>query len=417
MSRKIGSTIRNTTIIIGITAVIFVVVNLWAAQAFRHRQFPPSDPMWKSVYTPTSREGAPIVRQVFSGESDQDISARAVGIEYRLHPGLAYAVPPINRPHYHIGLENVRYHDDWTDEEVKRRLASDKLTLILGGSTTFGAGVSNDETWPFYFDQAIRGRGEVSLNLGTISYDQQREIDRLIYHLRRGVRPRRVILLDGYNDLFLATDSNLRLGDRIGYDPFLATHGDLRLFGGLRLRERNWWRLLGQALPAVQWLQSKWQPELTAEQIIFPRDAFTQGYDFREAEWAHFFWYKWALPKRQQIEAQLIEQYRANLDFLDRLSKAFGFEALVFYQPIGLFDTKNLFVTEAAQQTSEYEFLASLDEAVRAQIGSGTLRMIDLHEVLGPLAKNRYVDATHYSPAAHQLFAHAIFGYAKPLSP
>ena len=159
------------------------------------------------------------------------------------HPSLEFAVPPTNTPVTHIGIENIRYHDEWSDDEVKRRLSSDALTMILGGSTTFGHYVKNDETWPYYFDRMIAERGEVSLNFGTIADDQEREIDRLVLELRRGVRPRRVIFLDGLNDMFLIASSNLRAGDRLLCETFMPNRGEVAVSGGLRLGQRNWWRL------------------------------------------------------------------------------------------------------------------------------------------------------------------------------
>jgi hypothetical protein len=54
---------------------------------------------------------------------------------------------------------------------------------------------------------------------------------------------------------------------------------------------------------------------------------------------------------------------------------------------------------------------------VRAEIASGRLNMIDLHDALNPLQHLRYVDTGHYSPAAHQLLAAAIFAHLKPLDP
>ena len=66
-----------------------------------------------------------------------------------------------------------------------------------------------------------------------------------------------------------------------------------------------------------------------------------------------------------------------------------------FYQPIGLFDPANEFVTDKARQTPGYALLASLDAAVRAEIARGGLKMIDLNGVLDPLEKGRYVDVSH----------------------
>jgi hypothetical protein len=417
MLKRIGAMARDATTAIGVTAILFLLVNLAAAYALKRERFPPPDPLWDTIPVLSSPEAKATLRAVFAGESDQEIRSRFVNIPYTLHPILEYAAPPIHVPRYHIGIENVRYHDEWNDDEVKRRLGSDKLTLILGGSTTFGAMCGNNETWPYYFDQAIHPRGEDSLNMASIFNDQQREIDRLVYHLRRGLRPKRVIFLDGLNDMFMLVDSNLRPGDRIVYPGFMTNRGEVAFSGGLQVGQRNWWRLLAEALPAVQWIERKLEPDLSAEQIVYSRDAFTQGFDFREAEWARYFWYKWAPQHAVELRAELIAQYKTNLDFIDALAKSFGFEALVFYQPIGLFDPTDEFVIEAARRMPEYAFLASLDEAVHAEIASGRLNMIDLRDALNPLEHLRYVDVDHYSPAAHRLIAAAIFAQLKPLSP
>lgn len=415
--KRVGTMVRDATTVIGVTAILFALVNWAAAYALKQERFPPRDPLWRTTVSPYSPEGIAILKKVFPDENIQQLKQRNQGLPYLLHPSLAYMVPATNTPVTHIGLENIRYHDGWSDDEVRRRLASDRLTMILGGSTTFGHFVKNDETWPYYFDQLLEAHGEVSLNFGTIAYDEEREIDRLVYELRRGVRPRRVIFLDGLNDMHLVVNSNLRTGDRLLYETFMPNRGQVAVSDDLRVGERNWWRLLAEALPAVKWLERKMAPERTGDQVVFRRDVFTQGFDFGEAEWTRYFWYKWAPAHAAELRAELIAQYKTNLDFIDALSKTFGFEPLVFYQPIGLFDPTNEFVTDAARKMPEYAFLASLDEAVHAQIRLGNLNMIDLHDALAPMEHLRYVDLAHYSPAAHRLIAAAIFAHVKPLSP
>jgi hypothetical protein len=417
MLKRIGALVHDTMVAIGVTAVLLVLINVAAAYALKRQRFPPPDPMGDLIINPYTSKGATILQQVFPGEDIPQLKERFHNLPYVVHPSLEYAVSATDTSTIHIGLENIRYHDEWSDDEVKQRLASDRLTMILGGSTTFGPVVKNDETWPYYFDRMLAPRSEVSLNFATIAYDQAREIDRLVYQMRLGLRPRRVIFLDGANDLFILAVSNLRTGDRTYYETFMPNRGEIAFSHGLRLGERDWRRMLVEALPVVQWLEQKLEPERSADQVVFERDAFTQGFDFREAEWTRYFWYKWAPAHAEQLRADLIAQYKANLDVIGGLSKAFGFEALVFYQPIGLFDPTNEFVTEAARQTPEYAFLASLDQAVHAEIRAGHLPMIDLQDALGLLPHLRYVDVNHYSPAADQLIAAAIFAHLKPPSP
>ena len=71
----------------------------------------------------------------------------------------------------------------------------------------------------------------VVLNFGAQAYDQRTETDKLIYLLRRGYRPTKVVMLDGWNDLFLAR-SNMRAVDRVVYHGFAQGRGEIAFTPG-----------------------------------------------------------------------------------------------------------------------------------------------------------------------------------------
>lgn len=75
--------------------------------------------------------------------------------------------------------------------------ALDDVIWFLGGSTTFGFGVTDTETIPAQLERLI---GHPVINFGVRGYASQTENRRLGHLLRAGYHPRLVLFLDGINE-------------------------------------------------------------------------------------------------------------------------------------------------------------------------------------------------------------------------
>ena len=155
-----------------------------------------------------------------------------------MHPTLPFATQRIENRYFRVGLEGIRYEPGWSDEDVRALLAGSRpLIFAFGGSTTLGHGLAADETWPHMLNgilganvgPASTATGPVVINFGSQAYDQRTEIDKLIYLLRRGYRPSKVVMLDGWNDLFIAR-SNMRAVDRVTLSRLRAGTGRDRVY-------------------------------------------------------------------------------------------------------------------------------------------------------------------------------------------
>jgi hypothetical protein len=127
------------------------------------------------------------------------------------------------------------------------------------------------------------------VNFGAQAYDQRTEIDKLIYLLRRGYRPTKVVMLDGWNDLFIAR-SNMRAVDRVVYHGFAQGRGEIAFTPGGIINRPSYLHLLLEYSPLQQLIRRLQEVPLRVEAVKFDRDAFVDGFDFREADFAFRHW-------------------------------------------------------------------------------------------------------------------------------
>jgi hypothetical protein len=241
----------------------------------------------------------------------------------------------------------------------------------------------------------------VVVNLGSQAYDQKTEIDRLIYLLRKGYRPRQVIFLDGWNDLFLAR-SNMQLWDKVIYHGFSVGRGTVAFTPDTAVSVQVWLR----AIPFVRLLDQYSYPALSVAGVTHNRVAYVDGFDFREADFVFRHWAAYGERHRDDLAAQLMSWYRSNLQLLRALAQGYGFRL-----PIGVFDPSNPFVPARARSAPGYGYVSSLVDAMRKAIAQGELEMIDLAASLDAVSEPRYIDIVHYSPAANRAIAAAILPY------
>ena len=378
----------------GATLIVLALMNL-AMYALLDEKTPRANSgVFDRIVAPESAAGVAILQRVF-GTSDPQTALRRVrsAPNFEMHPGLHYMTARISNADYRVGVEGIRYDAGWDDDTVRGLLRSPRpKVFLLGGSTMLGHGVSGDETISWHLNQRPSSqRSTVAFNFGAQAHDQSREIEKLLYLLRSGYRPRHVVLLDGWNDIVGIARSNMRREDRVVFHGFSINRGEVAFTPGNRLSAVNHLRLFAESLPVMRWLRQRERQAYNLARVTRERDAFTQGFDFREADWVFNNWERYAAEHREALETDLVESYRRNLEFLRILADGFGFTTTVLLQPMGLFDAKNAFVPDAARNTFSYRFLLGVRERLRREIARGTLPMVDLSEALTGIEDDRYV--------------------------
>ena len=85
---------------------------------------------------------------------------------------------------------------------------------------------------------------------------------------------------------------------------------------------------------------------------------------------------------REKYKREIVEYYRANLELMRALANAYGFALHVFYQPIGILDNTNPFVSARARGAPGYRYISELVDVARAAVASGDLPMVDISQAL-----------------------------------
>ena len=405
---------------IGALAMMFASANL-AARAFLRTPSPPND-VFAALDWPGSAASKKLYREIFKLSANDDPMARFnASPPLVMHPTLPFATQRIENRYYKVGLEGIRYESSWGDDDVDALLAgSTPLIFALGGSTTFGHGLASDETWPHLLNVILSANvlsespaaRPVVVNFGAPAYDQHTEIDKLIYLLRRGYRPTKVVMLDGWNDLFIAR-SNMRAVDRVVYHGFAQGRGEVAFTPGGIINRPSYLHLFLEYSP-LQQLIRHWQAGTRRiETVKFDRDAFVDGFDFREADFLFRHWALFGEHHREKYKGEIVAYYRTNLKLLKALADAYGFAFHVFYQPIGILDDTNPFVSARARGAPGYRYISELVDVVRAAIARGDIPMTDISNALTNMPGPRYLDVAHYSPAANAMLAQTIANHMR----
>ena len=400
-------------LLLGTTAILFVLLNVAAQFMLNRQQNPFPDSLDNHVSTPDSQVGISVLQRIFKVDTPEVALERVRSApNFEMHPGLHYMTARTNNKHYRIGLEGIRYDQGWDDERVQKTLRSGQpLVFLMGGSTMLGHGVSGNETISWYLNKMLASANSpaTAINFGSQAYDQQREIEKLVYLLREGYRPKQVIFLDGWNDIIGVGRSNMRWQDKVIFHGFVVNRGAVAITPGTRIGVGSQARLLVEALPLTRLLEAQKQRSTSIDTIKVARDPFIDGFDFAEAYWVFYNGESYAKKNEAHLKNQIEESYHNNLQFLNGLSRAFGFELTVMFQPFGLLDNENAFIPPAARNLESYHFVSEMNKHVRSEIKRGKFPMVDASDILEDVKQDRYVDAAHYSPAANERLARFIF--------
>ncbi len=404
---------RNALITIGISVVLFIALNLLAYLAMPYFVPPRTNDVFDAVSWPHSAVGQRVLKGIFGTEDwGKAIRYNQASPNFAIHPTLNFMTEPVRNEHFTMGPEGVRLEPGWSDDFVRQQLKNGRpLIFVMGGSTVLGHGVGADHTISYHMNEALHGSGATAVNFGSQAYDQHRDIEKLLYLLREGFRPAKVVFLNGWNDILGMARSNLRTQDKLIYHGFATNRGEIAFTPGDRVDDRRHFRLFLESLPAYRLLETYKRRSINLDRMLAERDAFTQGFDFYEAEFLYLHWADFADRRRELLKKQIADNFAANLKFLQGISTGFGFEFYSFYQPIGLLDPDNPFVGDQARTAAGYAYVHEMDDVIRHNIASGKLPMIDISRALRNIPGPKFIDVAHYSPSANKALAREILRY------
>jgi hypothetical protein len=255
--------------------------------------------------------------------------------------------------------------------------------FVLGGSTTFGMGVTDGETIPSQlqklFDKTQGMRPIDVYNFGFSAYTSTQELLLYIKLLRMGLRPNIVIFIDGLNECLW-----YRYGWQEGDAFAKALHGapPASIVAGLPLV-----RLVNGAISVLK-------PKANSHPIV--------------------------VPFIKEKADTIISRYETNRALINELAKCFGTKVLLTWQPVPMYDydiTYHFLYKTAVQDTRAFRGRAPLVQAVYPTIEAMNQRglmgknFLWLGDIQKGVRENLYVDWVHYNPALSALVARKIYDY------
>lgn len=403
---------RDFAVIVLNVLILIILVNVLAALMIKKPDTNKTDN--SGFYSPQElfKDSIEFMRVVYPGKSDEDIGELLMLTSpYANHPVLEFQEKIQNSKHYNTGFEGIRFDRSVTSMNAASRING--AVWVFGGSTIFGQGVSDNETISAFLNRL--DTSNTYINFGVHAYHQSDEIEKLLLLLKKGYQPQKVIFIDGLNDLIRMIETNFHPLET----PALAKSAYTSDYNiATREPEASFLR----QLPVTRWLRSF--IDESGDNRIYPElpwDKYDNVYDpdnlYNTDPKQHFMSTIQRSPYNPVDSAglryvvwKLTEFYSANFRFLEKLSKAYGFEFSVFYQPIGVLSKGNPFWRNQATKSQNPLFINVnyIVPAVRKQISNWNLNgFYDISDVQDS-CPDCYVDLTHYNPDLNQKIAEAI---------
>ncbi len=273
----------------------------------------------------------------------------------------------------------------WAPAEAAERTGKVYRLLMLGGSTLWGYGSRDDRTIPSLVARQLHDRGyriEIQ-NLAEIGYVSTQEVVALIRELQAGYRPDLVIFYDGVNDTtsaLLEGEAGVTTNERNRRAEFNILQSPARLGASLMMR-------------IVRDSASFRLAQVIAHRVAGPAAIQPGGL---------------SAAKRNELARDVVRRYQANLDIVEKLGRAYGFDALFYWQPV-VFDKQKLTPFEA-DEARKLEWGRGFFGEVYGAIGeSGELRadprFHDLSRVFAGSTELVFIDYCHTTEAANERVA------------
>lgn len=271
--------------------------------------------------------------------------------------------------------------------------AGQKLEQIffMGGSAAWALGSRDEFTIPSYLSRILNRQGPrfQVINYGVPGYTFMQGLIHLVLMLKEGQRPGYVIFYDGFNEVYAAHQNGVAGG---ATNLFIT-------------RERLKWRIRDFAWNAIKESLNKYCMiyrainglYLTAgdEQKRFPEKAETFTDD-----------------QLRSLSREVVREYQQPMDFLDRLSKAYGFKYICFWQP-NIFTEKTVMEKERRiDPRQEDKTLRKLCVYTNEYMQQEKIpHFYMLNDVLGKRPEAVYLDIAHISEKGNEIIAQSIYHY------
>ena len=392
-------------VIVAITLLLFIAINTGAQLYLEHHPLSVTDTRY--FLDEKSAKGVAIRKRIFNTNDERLLEAYVNAPGIRPHTVLHFTEGP-SRPYYTVGLEGIRYLPDWSDNSVRSLLLQQHTqTFVFGGSTTFGDGVPDNSTVVARLN-ALDGEATY-INFGMQAYDSIREVDKLVYLLRKGYRPAAVIFIDGLNEVTTFARSPYELHDSPRAQGLILDRGQVALVFGVPVKD-NRLLALAYSFPVVHLIYRYLNRTNDINDIFIRKSANVHGLD----DWFELmdFHYNWATLHKNRIDEladEIIHYYKETISFVRQLGDAFGFTAHFIYQPIGLLESNQEFLLEEFYTSDYFAVYDRIDSRIREAISQGLLKMDDCSRAISEAGvQGSYVDATHYSPRGNNILASCI---------
>jgi hypothetical protein len=303
---------------------------------------------------------APAVRDNYAPKTPAEIDELlrdAFTSRWRYEPTVGFVTAPQRSRFVNVNASGIRSNGT-------PAAPLDGAIWFMGGSTTFGFGVADNETIPAALEARL---GRPVLNLGVAGHSSLHENRLLSHYLRVGLRPSTVVFLNGVNEIC---------------DVDLAEE---ELAGLVALYQRGY-----------MWQPSR--PVVLAGRLGITKAARMLGMIGDEPAGRSGLSCQAAgreLPLKDVIARSLAERAM--------LCRLYGLDCRTYIQPVAGVHGRHDVVADNRSVPSDlvakYHHLEPVWRRAEVRFVTGALDMLDRHA---------YIDEVHYSAAAHQLIAAAI---------
>lgn len=358
------------------------------------------------------KDSSQFLHKIYEGKSEEDIQELLLlKSPYANHPILEFQERIQSSKHYNVGSEGIRL--DFRVNRLNATKMIDSAVWVFGGSTTFGQGVSDNETIPAFLNMI--DSSNTYINFGVHAYHQTNEIDKLLLLLKKGYKPKKVIFIDGLNDLVRMIETNFHPLET----PALAKSAYISDYNIATRDTRASWLM---QLPITRLLRSYVDKEEEDDKAIeLPWNKYDNVYDpnnlYNTDPKRHFTSSLLRSPYSHVDTAglkyviwKLKEFYSANYIFLSKLAQAYDFEFSIYYQPLGVLSSNNPFWRDQKnrEKTPLYRNFQYVVPAIREQLA--TWNLPGYHDIssVQDSCPDCYVDLTHYNPTLNRMIANTI---------